>query len=82
VIHFKSIGCGHSIQTEHGKLVVYHGLADSKPSFVIRLTSHEDEIRHDILLSAEAAFALSALIPIAAMASKGPLETGERELDL
>lgn len=82
MIHFKSIGGGHSIQTELGKLVVYHGQADSKSSFVIQLTSHEDEIRHDILLSAESAYALAALIPVAAKASKAPLETGERELDL
>jgi hypothetical protein len=82
MIHFKSIGGGHEVKTELGKITVYHGTADEKGSFLIRIASHEGEIRHDILLTEASAYCLSALIPIAAMASKGPLEVKERELDL
>lgn len=82
--HFKSKGPGYSVESAKGKISVWVGATDDgEKSFVLRIQSKDGEVKHDILLSSLAAYAIATLIPVADMAPIQPLNIeGEDLLEL
>lgn len=56
---------GFSYKTAKGKITAIYGIAEEKPSVVLKVESNDGLEKHDILLSQEAAFAVSALMQLA-----------------